>query len=226
MIKTAVFIDFDHTLFHTDQFFHVDMRNAFVRRGIDAECWEQSYDAVLPRGFTVEKLVTEIYERSGHILPLGDMQTMIRESFIDLGRYVFPDVVPFLTRLRKEDTPAHLLSFGVSEWQRYKVFGSGIAEYFTDMFFTASEGTKAGVILAKVSDARKIIMVDNNPLELDIICDAVPSVQTYCINRVPKNMMASDDEPRRRLFLEARRYVGRPSRHEHIACRSLGEILL
>src|SRR3989449_4290620 len=84
--NTACFLDFDHTLFNTDEFFHVDVRNAFLHLGIDAAYWEQSYAAVWPTGYTLEKHAEEVYRRSGSKLPLDAMKRILQNSFSDLDR--------------------------------------------------------------------------------------------------------------------------------------------
>ena len=119
----------------------------------------------------------------------------------------------------------YLLSFGNAEWQRYKVRGCRIEEYFDDVFFTAKEGGKANVILAHAGSRERVLVVDNNPGELDLIREAAPEVATYCINRVPRELVVSVDEMSRLRFLEAREYVTRPWRYGHVLCRTLDEVV-
>ncbi len=69
--NAAYFLDFDHTLFNTDQFFHLDVRAAFLRFGIDATDWEQSYSAVWLAGYSLDKHAEEVSRRSGKPIPLG-----------------------------------------------------------------------------------------------------------------------------------------------------------
>ncbi len=224
-VNTACFLDFDHTLFNTDEFFHVDLRNAFLEFGIDKDTLEQSYDNVWKTGYTLEKHVEEIYRRSGNKFPLVDVKRVLQESFSDLRRYVFPDVVPFLEDARKRGIRLYLLSFGDPEWQRCKVLSSRLDSYFDDMFFISKEGGKAGLILELTNGIEEIVLIDNNPSELDLLKEEIPAAKTYCITRVPDEMLDSEDEPSRLKFLEARRYVKKPSRHKHIACRALDGIL-
>src|SRR5713226_4586569 len=106
----ACFLDFDHTLFHTDEFFHVDVREAFLRLGIDTTAWEKSYGAVWPTGYTLEKHVDEVSRQSGNRLPLEEMKRILQNSFSDLRRYLFPDVLPFLQQANKNGTRLYLLS--------------------------------------------------------------------------------------------------------------------
>ncbi|KKU52935.1 MAG: hypothetical protein A3H69_00055 [Candidatus Sungbacteria bacterium RIFCSPLOWO2_02_FULL_47_9] len=224
-IKTGYFLDFDHTLFNTDEFFHRDVRDSFLRFGIDAKCWEESYLAVWPTGYALEKHVEEICRRSGEKLPLNEMKQIVRDSFSDLSRYLFPDVVPFLEAAKEAEAWLGLLSFGDEGWQRYKVTSSGIDTYFDQMFFTAGEGRKAEVVLEHAREFRRIVVVDNSSDELDRIKDAVPDARTIYMNRVPDELTLPDSEVSRLKFLEARRYAGKVSRYWHDVSKTLHGIL-
>ncbi len=225
--RRAYFLDFDHTLIHTDEFFHVDLRNAFLRLGIEPADWEQSYAAVWPTGYTLEKHAEEVARRSGSQSPLKEMKRILENSFSDLRRYLFPDVLPFLQAAKKNGARLYLLSFGGGEWQRYKVSASRLGGYFDDMFFTAIEGGKARLIQEHAGAMpRNVVVVDNDPSELDLIRDAAPQTRTYCMNRVPENMRFPTDELSSLRFLEARRYLEKIPRHQHLPCRSLDAVPL
>ena len=221
------FLDFDHTLFHTDQFFHIDLRYAFLRLGIDGAHWEQSYAAVWPTGYTLEKHVEEVSRQSGNQLPLEEMKRILQDSFSDLRPYLFPDVLPFLQEAKKKSAHLYLLSFGHQEWQRYKVLASGLDCYFDDILFTATEGGKGRLVHEQVKRDPQtvVVVVDNNPADLDAIRDLAPQIRTYCINRVPQGARYPTDELSRLRFLEARQYLEKLPRHQHIPCRSLDSLL-
>ena len=224
-IKTTCFLDFDHTLFNTDEFFHVDVRNSFLRFGIETQLWEQSYAAVWPKGYTLEKHVEEISRQSEIQLPLEEMKQVFFNNFSDLKQYLFTDVLSFLENIKKKGVTTHLLSFGNPEWQRYKVHNSGISPYFESIFFTEKEGTKTEHIRKYSELFQQIIMVDNNSIELDLIKDTLPMTQTYFINRVPEEMLIPTDELTRLKFFDARNYVKKPQRHQHIAIKNLHDII-
>jgi FMN phosphatase YigB (HAD superfamily) len=224
--RAVYFLDFDHTLFHTDEFFHVDLRNAFLRLGIEPADWEQSYAAVWPTGYTLEKHAEEVARRSDRRSPLKGMKRILENSFSDLRRYLFPDVLPFLQAAKKSGARLYLLSFGGPEWQRYKVSASHLGGYFDDMFFTAIEGGKARLVQEHSGTSQNVVVVDNNPSELDSIRDAAPETRSYCMNRVPQNMRFPTDELSSQKFLEARRYLEKIPRHQHIPCSSLDSVPL
>ena len=220
----AIFLDFDHTLFDTDEFFHMDVRTSFRHLGLDSASWEQGYARAWRAGYSLEGHAEEMYRQSGSPRALEDMKRILRESFMDLQRYLFSDVLPFLGAARERGVRLYLLSRGDPGWQRYKVAGSGIESYFNGTFFTAHEGGKANVILEQAGSCQKVVMVDNNPSELDLIKEATPDIATYCINRVPRESVVPADETSRLRFLEARDYATRPWRYQHVPCRTLDEV--
>ena len=224
--NTTCFLDFDHTLFHTDEFFHVDVRQAFLALRIDAKEWEQSYAAVWPTGYTLEKHAEEVSRQSGSQLPLKEMKSILQNSFSDLRRYLFPDVIPFLQRAKENGTRLYLLSFGDCEWQRYKVSACAVSAYFEDMFFATTPGGKSRLVREQVKTIREVVLVvDNNPVDLDLIRDQAPAVRTCHMNRVPDHMRSPADDLARRRFLEARRYLERVPRYQHVPCRTLDVVL-
>lgn len=218
------FLDFDHTLFDTDKFFHVDARERFLGLGIDIALWERTYEEVCLSGYTLEKHVETISASSGQQFPLQEMREVIQNEFSNLERYLFPDVVPFLQSF--DETRAHLaiLSFGNPEWQKYKIEASHIGQYFQFLFFTERGNSKREVVASRVNTYRDIIVIDNHPQELDAIKDCNPNTRTFWMNRVPQKD-ALKKLPRN-SFLEAKKYAGMNPCHRHIGCASLREIVL
>jgi hypothetical protein len=224
-VATVCFLDFDHTLFDTDAFFHVDVRNSFRHLGISDASWERGYAEAWRAGYSLERHAEEMWRQSGsRAAMLEEMQRILRESFADLRRYLFPDVLPFLDRARRNEVRLYLLSFGDPAWQRYKLLGAGIDRCFDGVFFTGMEIAKGTVILEHAGGGAQTLVVDNNPSELDGIRGVVPTATTYCINRVPEAVVVPDDDMSRLKFLEARNYLDRPWRYQHVPCRTLDEI--
>lgn len=218
------FLDFDHTLFDTDKFFHIDVRERFLALGIDITLWERTYEEVCLSGYTLEKHIETISASSGQQFPLQEMRGIIQNEFSNLEHYLFPDVVPFLQSF--DETQAHLaiLSFGNPEWQKYKIEASHIAQYFQFLFFTERGNSKRGVVADHVNTYRDIIVIDNHPQELDVIKDCNPNTRTFWMNRVPQK--DSLKKLPRNSFLEAKKYMEMNPRHAHIRCASLREIVL
>lgn len=225
MKKTACFLDFDHTLFNTDEFFHVDVRGAFAHLGINPKWWEPSYLKAKEKGYSLEKHLETARRLSGETLPLKEMKQVLRRSFSNLSAYLFPDVTSFLKTAKTKGAALFLLSFGDPDWQKYKVIGAGLDKYFNKMSFVPKRDAKARFVKKQAAEFSRLIAVDNNPLELDLIKDAVPRTITYCINRVPDKMVLPGNELSRLKFLEARGYAEKAWRHRHIVCKNLDGIL-
>lgn len=221
----AFLLDFDHTLFDTDRFFWVDVRATFARFRIDARSWEESYEAVWPSGYSLEKHLEHL-ARTGQIE--GSVRELVRraleETFADLRPYLFPDVEPVLARWRRQGVHLFLLSFGDPAWQGYKVKGAGIADAFREIFTTDREEAKVEAVGGVVRRFPQAVVVDNNPRELDRIKAAYPQLRTFWITRVPPEAVASTDPALRERFREARRYATLAPQFNHGRCRTLEEV--
>lgn len=211
----AVFLDFDHTLFDTDRFFHAEIRDLVERYGVTKEQWEAAYTPVRNSGFTFEKYVDEIIRLGAHDLPRDKMVSEFRNRVTDLSSYVFPDVLPFLQKAQESKADLYLLSFGAPLFQHVKLDGSGIKSYFTSIIITESDHKKADEIAKYEQRYEKISYVDNNSAELDLVVERFPKVATYFMNRV--GVRGSE-------FSEAQTYLDHAQKHHHIFCKSLGEV--
>ena len=230
MNHVQCFLDFDHTLFDTDRFFHVDVRRAFRVFGIGDEVWDESYRIAWRGGYNFEKHLQEICKSREHELPVEKMREELRNSFSNLGPYLYPDVVPFLEAAQKKNIPLYLLSFGDPGWQEYKVNASGLRGFFDSCFFTNKKEEKftfiAPVIAGHSDGETRVILVDDNARELDHVKEELPFVETYRMNRVPDEQMVAKDEEARLLFLRGRLYAMEVARYSHHACRTLEDIAL
>ncbi len=216
---TICFLDFDHMLFDTDRFFHVDVKSAFRELGVDVPLWERTYIPACLAGYTLEKHAQAMYEASGGAVPLDAMRRIIETRFSDLARYLFEDVVPFLLAVRDLGADLAILSFGNPDWQRYKVRAAGIEPFFRFFCFTDRENSKIDVMRSRAGSYRASAFFDNHPNELDCARDLDETIRTFLINRVPSpEVLRSLPE---NSFLEARRYNLITPRHHHLPCTNL-----
>ncbi len=216
------FLDFDHTLLATDRLFYIEVQKDVEALGIDPKVWQQAYEEIWSSGYSLQKHVDAVNRLSDHHLTLEDLESKLRDN---LEQFVYPDVEPFLKRAKAAGVELYLLSFGSPEWQQYKVQASGLAGYFDDIFITATEGKKAEVI-AQRADGTQIIMVDNNPEELDLVLDVVPGATTYLIERVSFERAHNRPEDVDLAITEGKRYLEKPSRHPHTTIQALDTIVL
>ena len=220
---TKCFLDFDHTLFATDRLFYVEIKKEIEEAGIDLAVWREAYREVWSGGYTMAKHVEAVNRLSGkEVIHFAEFEKKLRH---DLRHFVYPDVEPFLKKVKEQGIQLYLLSFGSPEWQKYKVTASGLSQYFDDLFITTTEGKKVDVI-AERADGSNIIMVDNNPEELDFIRDIVPGASTYWIERVTFEKAHNLPEYVELAITECKRYLEKPSRHPHIRTETLKDVIL
>jgi phosphoglycolate phosphatase-like HAD superfamily hydrolase len=223
MGKNIVFFDFDHTLFDTDRFFHVDLRNELSQLGVDMAVWDACYPRVCARGYTLQNHANEMCLRMDKLFPSADVDDLIAKRFSKLNKYLFPDTEPYLAYLKSHRYLLAILSFGNPNWQQFKLRASGIDCWFDHCFFTQAENKKIDAVRSMAKDYDRIFVIDNHPGELDAIKDAMPEVETIHIDRVP-----SDETLKAlpaRSFFEARKYRAMVSRHEHCELVALDDII-
>lgn len=219
----ALLLDFDHTLFDTDRFFWVDVREAVRGLGVDLRAWDACYEAVWPTGYALDKHVACLAEQYPPYASLRrTVGRILRERFTDLRGYLFEDVKPFLAEASGAGVPLYLLSFGDPGWQEYKVQASGVAASFKDIFYTGKEGGK-GAVAERLRDRHGAIrMIDNDPRELDAVKGRWPEAETFWIRR-PSVEIAGGSAHRWR---EALRYARMTPDLPHRTITSLKEVPL
>lgn len=212
------YFDFDHTLFDTDLFFHVHLRQALLTRFlIDESEWERTYEVLLSGGYSVERHLAELgvdQEKARDVL------AWMRQRFSDLRPYVYTDVIPTFLELSKRGHVIHVLTAGNQAWQRYKVDGSGLRQYFSDLLI-ADDVPKIALLMSQGMAASDIV-VDNDPTLLDAVRERFPDHKTFLVDRVP-NHADPDGDPRR--YLEARRYRIKRAAASHITITTLKSLL-
>ncbi len=219
----VLLLDFDHTLFDTDRFFWVDVREVVRGLGVDLRAWDACYEAVWPTGYALDKHVACLAEQYPPYASLRQtVGRILREQFADLRGYLFEDVEPFLSEAAASGMPLALLSFGDPGWQGYKVQASGVASFFLEVFYTGKEGGK-GAIAGRLRDRHGAIrMIDNDPRELDAVKGRWPEAETFWIRRPP---LEASVEPAYR-WREALRYAKMAPELSHRVIASLKEIAL
>ncbi len=183
MSSTICFLDFDKTLFDSHQWY-ADMRNFFRQFGVSDVLWAETYAASRGGLYSVGAHIAAMQK---HIpdFPAAEAQEKFFHTFTDLRAYLYPDVVSFLESAVARGISLCLLSHGDPAWQRYKLGGARITDYFDDLFFTNREGAKYVHIEEAVALYPRIIYVDDNLAELDIAKRTVASCETYFIHRLP-----------------------------------------
>lgn len=184
MYNTAFFLDFDGTLFDTISF-RKSVLPFLEQTGVSVAEWHAAYEAIREGNYSLSKHIAEMNRKRGGQLVPASFEADFYRTFADVKQFVYPDVVPFLERAKREGAQLFLLTWGDSKWQGFKVRASGLAPFFEAIHFTPALGEK-GKPLGQECSRRvygRIIAVDDTKEELDGIKKAQPRAITYLISR-------------------------------------------
>lgn len=140
-----IFVDFDNTIFDTRHDFLDKFFDVFYNYGIDREVFQRT----LKEFSKVAGENKECYSPKNHIKEAKkvtgkniDEEVFLREmvEFLeDLEEYVFEDFYQFVNSFDKKDLI--ILSYGDREFQKQKINGSGIEQFFTNTIITQGDKT-------------------------------------------------------------------------------------
>lgn len=145
-----IFLDFDDTLFDTTRTpgkFWEDLVVIMKNGGWSAREIEETAESFSDSAFDKGKL----YHYRSHLellekkYPRGKLsETLLQtEAFMEnLDRYLFPDVLPFLQKMPKEDMI--IITYGDGDFQKAKISGAGIHDLVSEVLVT--QGEKVGMI--------------------------------------------------------------------------------
>lgn len=127
-----IFLDFDDVLFHTKKF-RKDYFKLFKKNGISKKIFEECYYDPLDNG------ENRNYSPIGHISRICkrvdfdyiNFEKIISDFTSDTKNYVFSDVVNFLQNFSKNDL--YIISFSKTNFQKSKIYNSGIVEFFSQI---------------------------------------------------------------------------------------------
>ncbi len=139
-----VFLDFDDTLFDTN--FHPGTFRKHWHKLMAKGGWTEEQIEETKKQFSgVAFTKRQPYSYQAHVALLEQLEPhgKVAEVMVhlnvfmkDLKRYVFPDVVPFLEELRKEDVI--IVTYGDETYQKAKITGSGIDRFAAEVIVVDS----------------------------------------------------------------------------------------
>lgn len=140
-----IFVDFDNTIFDTRHQFLDDFFEVFEKYGVSREVFEET----LPHFSKTALQKGKCYSPREHIKTIKKTtgQNINEKSFLqemtifleDLEKYVFEDFYAFVNQYDKEDLI--ILLYGDYDFQKQKIIGSGVEQFFVDTIIT--QGNKA-----------------------------------------------------------------------------------
>lgn len=181
-------IDFDDTLFDTQQF-KITMNSALASCSVNVDDAEWSYKAArnLPDGQfaysharRAEFLATRGYDAGAIVIALENITSP--ES---LQAHVLPGAREFLEAIKTLHQPLILLSVGDPNFQELKVRGTGVEKYF-DRLFMVSEKKEA--VIAELIAA-------HSPVEYWLVNDKVDE-SLHIKNKLPNLKIVLKQSPR------------------------------
>ena len=158
-----IFLDFDDVLFNTRKF-KDDYFDLFKKRGVTKDVFEKFYYDPL------DKRNTKSYSPIGHIkrvcrqaqLNYSEFEEDVMQFTRNTDRYVFNDTIKFLENFSKKELC--LISFSKTNFQKSKIFNSGITKYFNQIEIVDELKGKAikKIIKLKSSDiSERIYFIDD-----------------------------------------------------------------
>lgn len=192
-----VFIDFDDTFFNTADFIR-DYQGIFEGMGISSDMYQKtSHEAYHHTGNSIE-----VYDMEAHVRALSErvhgikidaVRQAIEVFLVDTSHYVFPEMKAFLEKARAANIKLYILSFGQSDFQRKKIQGTGLMEYFQEVFIVQEK--KYAPILASIEHDEEVIWFFDDRAEfVSDVKDAIPTVKTVQVSR-PEGRYHDDRSP-------------------------------
>jgi FMN phosphatase YigB (HAD superfamily) len=160
-----IFVDFDNTIFDTKHKFLDRFFDVFYYYGVSRE----DFDNTLPHFSKTSLQTGECYSPKKHIKKIKkitgkniDEKVFLQEmsEFLeDLEKYVFEDFYQFVNGFDKKDLI--ILSYGDYEFQKQKINGSGVVQFFEDVIITQGDKTKEIEKYMQDFPNEKIVLVDD-----------------------------------------------------------------
>lgn len=180
-----IFLDFDDVLFNTRDF-RRDMRGVFQKCGVDNVMYESTRDAEYSEA-SFEK--GKCYDFERHIETLQTRYPQIHKEEIarqmdifleDADRYVFSDVLEFLSRFPKQSL--FILSFGERIFQEKKIMRSGVGSCVGTVIIT--QGSKTEEMQKYISNkTEKVFFLDDRVQYMKEMKEVFPFVKTILVSR-------------------------------------------
>ncbi|MHA2611800.1 MAG: HAD family hydrolase [bacterium JZ-2024 1] len=215
---THIFLDLDHTLLDTDRFFWGDFSKHLLARGVPEDLWKETYWEVWKEGYSPRKHYRKILQKAParkNLPSFSAFCTLLEQFGEKLPEYLYPDVAPFLQEAKKNGFSLFLLTFGEVAYQKWKVMHLRLSDSFEQVVFLGKR--KKGEWIAQFRPDGRIVVVDNNPQELDEVKKLLPHAETYWISRSRDSLT---------LYGEASLYEQIPSVYPHFRIFALTEIPL
>ena len=174
------FFDFDHTLYDTEAMFSANA-DSLSNYGYPRELIYEAREALKETGYTLEKMFAYLD------CPLDlhpDMETSIWENMDHGDKFLFPDVLEFLSACRLKDE-VHLVTFGDSTYQARKVAGVSKLRNIMDGIHIVFDEESKGDVIRRLAGDEPSIFVDDAPRHLEDVLEKAPACRVARMMRYP-----------------------------------------
>lgn len=193
-----IFLDFDGTLFDTENAFKRDLFSVFVSCGISLEMVEDVYEEMSKTrffgGFMYSPQQHAEALRKKNFLKIDEKKLLAEVSCFmkgDLSRYVFSDSFGFLNSFKKSEL--HILTFGEERYQKEKIAQSGVKKYVADVFVVQEEKSKTIARMCQ-EGGEKIFFLDDSLKMVSEMKRSLPWVQTILLSRPGRRRLDAGKE--------------------------------
>jgi len=223
--EKVLVLDFDHTLYDTDALLMFEMRHRMLELfKIKQDIWENTYEAAVMRGYTLEVHAEEIARALGKGPFSGEMVAELEKS-MNFSKYLYPDTTDFIKKAKEAGYKVMILSFGAESWQKKKIYATGLNDIVDVIKYTREQGGKVGVIGKYTEGCRKVMFIDNSASEIDNVRRFLPYVETYIMNRVPPvPRNKAEEEYMKMRYMESRKMSEKKPAFMHKKCKELSEV--
>ena len=159
-------------------------------------------------------------------IPWEFVNVVVANFFKTFHKFIFSDVLPFIRRARNQDYEVWILTAGNKIWQEMQIENSGLLPWLSGFHIVEIGESKVNFIIDKAYDYDHIIVVENDPRQLDNIQEHNIRTDRHLINRMPDEFINPVNEADRRRWAEARWYLNIHFFGKHIPCRSFEAINL
>lgn len=174
-MKTKLFIDFDDTLFNRNKF-RDDLFKIFEELGFTKEDLEKSYKAVYKDGYDGAIAQLDYLHQNVKKFDLKAAKKKVNEFLSNLESYLYEEAIPFLKAIDKKKYEINLITVGGIDFQKSKVVGAKVGEYFDNMYFTLQE--KKEKLSEFLEKSASFILLDDKEKEVGNVRKYFPNAKT------------------------------------------------
>lgn len=183
-----IIFDFDDTLFETVRFKR-EIENIFLRYKVPKSLFLKTYDLSRKEkeAWQPERQISILRQKLPW-LKRKVILSQINSLFKKAKKFIFPDVVPFLRKLRaqarKQNLKIILITFGQIEVQESKIKNSKIRRFF-DRIIMATSPTKEREIakLLRQEKNKTVIFIEDRGQVIDAVKKTSPQVVSILMAR-------------------------------------------